>query len=149
MVPCHLCSVEAVPVPLQRQTARKAVSSRAGDDGSGIRMGAPDGCTGVMTFGPTLTWGMDPVDPAAPYVFEVASTWWHGMNRLIRPHGRTRANFLSAGLGVFSIDFTSVPLSVWDYRINTDPSALWYRVQRYRTDWPSSTVKRWGGEMVQ
>ncbi|OPZ25293.1 MAG: hypothetical protein BWZ02_02526 [Lentisphaerae bacterium ADurb.BinA184] len=117
--------------------------------GAAIRMGAPDGCTGVMTFSPGLTWGMDPVDPAAPYVFEVASTWWHGLNRLTRPHGKTQANFLSAGLGVFSIDFTGVSASVWEYRIYNDPSALWYRVQRHRDGWPSATVKRWGGEMIQ
>ncbi len=118
--------------------------------GAGIRMGAPDTYTGVITYSPGATWGMDPVHPEATYVCEVPSWNWHGGNCLVKAHLGTRTNYLGAGLGVYAVDFRLVPDGTWAFHVGgSGGSALWYRVQRYKTGWPSDQVVQWGASLVE
>ena len=86
-------------------------------------------------------WNMDPVDSLATYVVETNATGWYGTaehdGRMQWPHFN-RMNFLTAGLGVASADFTYVNPSVIQQRLYADGSALWYRVgsPEYKSDWP-------------
>jgi prepilin-type N-terminal cleavage/methylation domain-containing protein len=110
----------------------------------GLRMGAPDGCTGKFTFSPAVTWSMDPVRPSEAYIVETNATGWtqdaaHNGSMQI-PHG-TKMNYLSAGLAVGEVDFKYVTPS--NLLLHKDQgsggSALWYRVYRSKTAWPYNT----------
>ena len=127
--------------------------------GSELRMGAPDGCTGAMTFTSAATWGMDPVDPTATYIVESAATGWTsgaahdgGYGRMQFPH-KMKMNYLGAGLGIYSVDFSKVPLATLVFRadLGDGGSWMWYRVipGSSKPDWPYTTTKVFAGPSIR
>jgi prepilin-type N-terminal cleavage/methylation domain-containing protein len=128
--------------------------------GGPIRMGTPDGCTGVMSFVTGGAWGMDPVDPDATYVVETAANGWtqgaahdnwsRADHRMQFPHNM-RMNYIGAGLGVREIDFSKVPPATLVFRgENGDGGSwMWYRTTINKPDWPSDTIKPVTGHVFQ
>ncbi len=113
-----------------------------GFDGSGT-----DTNTGVVTFSPAVTWNMDPVDAQCPYIVETngLGNWtgltYGGADVMAFPHLPKRTNFLTAALGVASMDFSQVPESLIASRLYADPSQMWFRIY-HNTDWPWKSWKQ-------
>lgn len=121
--------------------------------GPRLRMGGfrqapayPDETTGEVTFSPAVTWNMDPVDVNCPYIVETngLGNWtgltYGGADVMVFPHLPMRTNYVTAGLGVASMDFSRVSGSLIAMRLYTDPSQMWFRVYP-NPDWPWSTVR--------
>ena len=99
-------------------------------------------------------WGMDPVDPRTPYFVEVdGPLHWTALaggvggsdvTLMSMPHPRMQMNYLSAGLGIYTVDFSQVDPATLAFRISGDPACQWYRVRWGRPGFPYNTIQQRG-----